>query len=108
MLFVRHEPGVLKVFDLDLLNLNHRKKSAFGRNLVVTSGCFLYSLVVASSYLLFSKTDLQKSYLISKGGIILVIGVILWSTFAYKFVSSITSINKSLDELISKLKSKET
>lgn len=69
--------------------------------------CFLYSLVVASSFLLFPKTDLSKSYQIAKNSIILAVGFLLWSFFTYKFLSSIKSINESV-EVLTQLTCKET
>jgi hypothetical protein len=63
-------------------------------------------LVVASSLLLFSKVDLSKSYQIVKNVVILVVGVLIWGSFAYMYLSSITSINKSVKEL-TKLRCKD-
>ena len=107
VMFVRNYQGTLRVFDLDKLKLNHRKRTAFCFNLVAISVCFLYSLVQASSYLLFPKTGLPKSYLLTKSAIILVIGILIWSAFTYKFYSSIKSINNSIEELTLELKSND-
>jgi len=86
----------MKEFDIDKLKLNHRKKSAYCINLVAISVCFIYSLVVASSILLFPKTGLSDSYLIAKNATILAAGLLILCGFAYKYLSSIASINKSL------------
>ena len=43
----------------------------------------------------------------TKSAIILVIGILIWSSFTYKFYSSIKSINNSIEELTLELKSND-
>lgn len=104
--FIEKQPGLLKNFDLENLELNHRKKSAFCLYLVAISVFFLYSIIEATSMLLFDKPNYSKSYLLGKAITILIIGILIWLAFAYKYIASITSIDKNVTILTSRLRTK--
>lgn len=104
--FIEKQPGLLKNFDLEKLELNHRKKSAFCLYLVALSVFFLYSIIEATSMLLFDRPNYSKSYLLGKAIAILIIGVLIWLAFAYKYIASITSIDKNVTILTSRLRTK--